>query len=221
MAFEKIYYSPASGRAEKQCHSNFYLQQQHCQNILCLSQLNLLPNNYFFLTASMHDYINKNIHMLLYIFVITLSKVSLTDFFKIKFCGYVLKNTIFNTGYAASLKFALGSSRRHADRHFPQKLKQGRNKTKRLPGEVMSHEYEDVLIRQRQAKQAVALYTSPRLTITKLRVVCIQLLLTGVTAGGSTEVKCVSTYPVNGSEHIFLFFSSSGEAFWGRLINTQ
>lgn len=57
--------------------------------------------------------------MLSYIFVTTLSKVSLTDFFKIKFCGYVLKNTIFNTGYAASLKFALGSSQRHADRHFP------------------------------------------------------------------------------------------------------
>lgn len=84
-----------------------------------------------------------------------------------------MKNTIFNTGYAASLKFALGSSRRHADRHFPSKLKQGRNKTKRLPGGVMSHEYEDALIRQRQAKQAVVLYTSPRLTITKRRVVCI------------------------------------------------
>lgn len=36
----------------------------------------------------------------------------------------------------------------------------------------MNHEYEDALIRQRQAKQAVALYMSPRLTITKLHVVC-------------------------------------------------
>lgn len=65
--------------------TNSHLHQQHNQNILCLSQLNLLPNIYFFLTESMHSYINKNLHMLLYIFVTTMSKVSLMDFFLIKF----------------------------------------------------------------------------------------------------------------------------------------
>lgn len=173
MAFEKIYYSLASGRVEKQCHSNSHLHQQHNQNTLCLSQFNLLPNIYFFLTASMQGYINKNIHMLLYIFVTTMSKVSLTDFLFNQILSVPFEqHYFFNTDYAASLKFALWSSRRNADRHFPETLKQGRNKTRRQPGEVMSHECEDALICQRQAKQAVALYTSPRLTLTKLSVVC-------------------------------------------------
>lgn len=100
--------------------------------------------------------------------------MSLTDFYIfIRFAQYVLSNVILNTDYVATLRFSLGSSRRHTDSHFPESLKQRRNKRpRRLPMGLMSHQYEDALICQRQAKQPVALCTSPRLTITKLNVVC-------------------------------------------------
>lgn len=67
MVFEKIYYPPASSSAEKQYHSNSQLFQQHNQNTLFLSQLNLLPNIYLFLTACMYSYKNKN----MFIYVLT------------------------------------------------------------------------------------------------------------------------------------------------------